>query len=101
VADQEEVSVYATVRSYAGSSELVDALVENQDEVKRIISEIDGFRAYYLLRTADGAVSVSVYDDEAGADESNRVAAAWIRENLPDVSVAAPTVSAGEVVISA
>ena len=93
--------MYATVRTYVGSSELVDALVENQDEIKRIISEIDGFRAYYLLRTGDGAVSVSVYDDEAGADESNSVAAGWIRENLPDVSVAAPTVSAGEVVISA
>ena len=93
--------MYATVRSYAGSnSKLVDALVENEDEVKRIISEIDGFRAYYLLRTADGAVSVSVYDDEAGAEVDASSAGAWIRENLPDVSVAAPTVSAGEVVIS-
>jgi hypothetical protein len=93
--------VYATVRSYTGSSELADALVENQDEVKRMMSAIDGFRSYYLLRTADGAVSMSVFDDEAGVDESNRVAAAWIRDNLPEIEVGAPSVSAGEVVISA
>jgi hypothetical protein len=44
---------------------------------------------------------VSVYESESGAEESNRAAAAWIQENLPDLSVSAPQVSAGEVVISA
>ncbi len=45
-------------------------------------------------------MSISVYDDESGAEESNRAAAAWIRENLPDVSGSSPQVSAGEVVIA-
>lgn len=92
--------MYATIRVYSGSSELADALVENESEVKRIIQGIDGFKAYYLVRTQDGAASVSVYDNESGAEESNRVAAGWIRENLPDLTVSAPQVSAGEVVIS-
>jgi hypothetical protein len=92
--------MYATVRVYSGSRELADALVENESEVKRIIRGIDGFKAYYLVRTSDGAASVSVYENEAGADESNRVASDWIRENLPDLSVSAPQVSAGDVVIS-
>jgi hypothetical protein len=91
--------MYATIRVYSGSSELADALVENESEVKRIIQGIDGFKAYYLVRTSDGAASVSVYENESGAEESNRAAAAWIRENLPDLSVSAPQVSAGEVVI--
>jgi 4-diphosphocytidyl-2C-methyl-D-erythritol kinase len=91
--------MYATVRSYTGN-ELADALVQNESEVKRLISEIDGFKAYYLVRTGEGAASVSVYDDESGAQQSNRAAAEWLRENLPDVSGAAPTISAGEVVIS-
>jgi heme-degrading monooxygenase HmoA len=93
--------MYATIRNYAGNSEIADALIENEDEVKRLISEIDGFKAYYLVRTADGAASVTVYDSESGAQESNRVAAAWLGENLPDLSGAAPQVSAGEVIISA
>ncbi len=93
--------MYATVRSYAGSGDLVDALVENENAVRRLISEIGGFRAYYLVRADGGeAVSVSVYDDRSGAEESNRVAAEWIRENLPDLAISPPHVSAGEVVIS-
>ena len=93
--------MYATVRNYAGSNDLVDALVENESEVRRIIGEIGGFRAYYLIRVDDGggAVSVSVYDDRGGAEESNRVAAAWIAENVPGLSVSPPQVSAGEVAI--
>ena len=92
--------MHGSIRIYSGSSDLADALVENESEVKRIIREIDGFRAYYLVRTGDGAASVSLFDDEAGAEESNKVAAAWIRENLPDLSVSAPQIAAGEVVIS-
>ena len=70
-------------------------------EVKALISEIDGFKAYYLIRTGDGAVSVSVYEDQAGADESTQAAAAFIRQNLPDLGVAAPQVFSGEVVLDA
>jgi hypothetical protein len=92
--------MYASVRTYAGNTELADALVENESEVKRIISEIDGFKAYYLIRSADGATSVSVYESKDGAEESNRAAAAWLKENLPDLAVSAPQVSAGEVAIS-
>jgi heme-degrading monooxygenase HmoA len=93
--------MYATVRTYSAGSELADALVSNEADVKSLISGIDGFKAYYLVRTADGAVSISIYDNEAGANESTSAAANWIRENLPEVGWSAPQVSAGEVVISA
>ena len=93
--------MYASVRTYSGGSELADALVSHEADVKSLISGIDGFKAYYLVRTADSTVSISVYDDEAGANESNSAAANWIRENLPELGGSAPQVSAGEVVISA
>jgi len=93
--------MYGTIRIYTGADDLADALVENEVEVKRILGEIDGFKAYYLIRTADGTASVSVFENEAGAQESNKVAAAWIAENLPDVNVAAPQIAAGDVVIDA
>ena len=93
--------MYATVRTYSAAAELADALVGKGADVKQLISEIAGFKAYYLVRTAEGAVSVSVYEDQAGAEESTRAAAAFIREQLPDLSVAAPQVYAGEVVLDA
>ena len=92
--------MYATIRIYAVDPGFADALVENESEVRRIISEIDGFKAYYLLKTADGTASISVYEDEAGAAESTRVAGEWIRENLPPYSGSPPQVTSGEVAIS-
>jgi len=92
--------VFATIRVYSGSSDLADALVENESEVKRLIGDIDGFQAYYLVRTADGAASVSVYDDQAGATASDEAARSWVSENLPELNVAPPQVSAGDVVIT-
>ncbi len=93
--------MYATVRTYSGGPELADALVSHEADVKSLISGIDGFKAYYLVRTTDGTVSISVYENEAGANESTSAAANWISENLPELGGSAPQVSAGEVVISA
>jgi hypothetical protein len=93
--------MYVTVRKYTGSRDLVDALVENESEVKRLITDIDGFRAYYLVRTEEGeAMSISVYDDASGAEESSRAAATWVGENLSDLSVSPPQVTAGEAVVN-
>jgi hypothetical protein len=95
------VGVFATVRRYDVSDGLVDALVENESTIRDLISGIGGFHAYYLVRGDGGAaVSVSVYDDRAGVEESNRVAAVWIAENLPDLYVSAPQVTAGEVAVT-
>ena len=94
--------MHATVRNYVGGEGLIDELMSKEGEVKSLIQGIAGFRAYYLIRTDKGdAVSVSVYDDRSGAEESNRAAAEWIRANLPNLSIGAPQVSAGEVVIQA
>ncbi len=93
--------MYVTFRYWTDSKSLVDALVAKRDEVERLIGGIAGFRAYYLVPTGEGAaVSVNVFDDQAGADESNRVAAEWVRENLSDVSINPPQISAGEAVIT-
>jgi hypothetical protein len=92
--------MYATVRVYEASPDLADALAGRADDIKQLLRGIDGFEAYYLVKTDGGAVSVSVYDDKSGAEESNRVAAGWLRENMPDLPGTTPQISAGEVVVS-
>jgi heme-degrading monooxygenase HmoA len=90
--------MYATVRNYAGPQAFGDELVKRQDEVKNLLQGISGFRAYYLIKTDQGGVvTVSVYDDQAGAEESTRQAAEWVQTNLRDLGVDAPQVSSGEV----
>lgn len=92
--------MYAVIRAYNGNSELADALAEHADEVRQVIQGIDGFKAYYVLKLAEGTSAVSVFENEDGADESSRVAAAWLTENLPDMDVQAPYVTGGEVFLA-
>ncbi len=91
--------MYVTIRAYQGNTELADALGARQDEVRDVISGIDGFRAYYLIKLAEGTTSVSVFDSQAGADASTEAAAAWVAENLPDLQ-STPYVTAGETVVT-
>ena len=93
--------MYAVIRNYAGNNELADQLAARQGEVVELVSAIEGFRAYYLLRTDDGCASVTVYDDAAGADESSRVAAAWISDHASEITASTAQVSSGEVLFSA
>ena len=92
--------MYASIRAYAGNRDLADTLAERSEDVRQLISGINGFKAYYLLKIDEGTTTISVFEDQAGAEESNRVAAAWLAENLPDLKVAAPYVTAGEVLLA-
>jgi len=76
--------MYVTIRRYENNAQLADRLAARRDEIQALISEVAGFRAYYLLRSPDGTTSVTVCDDQEGADESTRIAASWLRQNMPD-----------------
>jgi hypothetical protein len=93
--------MYAAIRRYVDHTELADQLAPHESAIRDLISGIDGFHAYYLVRASESTVSVSIFDDERGAEESTRVAAEWIRSNLPDLSVEPPKVSVGEILIAA
>ena len=36
------------------------------EDIRQLISEINGFKAYYLLKLAEGTTTISVFEDEAG-----------------------------------
>lgn len=91
--------MHVSIRAYAGNPDLPDTLAAHEDDIRRVISGINGFRAYYLLKGAEGTTSISVFEDQAGAQESNRAAAAWVAENLPDLDVAPPYVAEGDVLV--
>ena len=91
--------MYATVRRYDGS-EIAEKLGARRSEIEEAIAQAPGFRAYFLVRGESESISITVCDDEAGAAESNRIAASWLSENMADLSAAPPAISAGEVVAS-
>src|SRR5262245_18351056 len=92
-------TMYASIRAYSGNRDLADTLATRVDDIQQVIGGITWFKAHYLLKIAEGTTTISVFEDQAGAEESNRAAAAWLAENLPDLEVAAPYVTAGEVLI--
>jgi hypothetical protein len=99
-AGTKEYLMHGTIRHYA-SSELADQLAARSDEVESLMSNVPGLRSYHLIRTEDGCASVTVCDDQAGTDESTRIAGNWIRENLPNLAPTAPDISSGEVIVQA
>ena len=63
-----------------------------------IIKDASGFLAYYALDSGDGEVtSVSVFEDQSAAEESNRNAADWVGQNLASMVPNPPEILAGEV----
>jgi len=93
--------MHAVVRTYSGkgAKELFDILEQRTSEVENVISGVAGFQSYFLIRTADGGISVTVCNYKAGTDESVRLAADWVRENAPGTVTSPPVVSGGPVIL--
>jgi hypothetical protein len=91
--------MYATVRRYEGVTNPSEAGRQVKETFLPVISEIPGFIAYYWIDAGGGVmISTSVFQDKAGAEESNRRAAAVVRESLAALLPSSPQVTAGEVV---
>ena len=92
--------MHAAIRRYQVDPGSVDEIIRRVNEglVPRI-KEVSGFQAYYAVVAGDGRLAtVSVFEDRAGAEESSRVAADWIRQNMASLFPNPPEVLQGEVV---
>ncbi len=91
--------MYATVRRYEGVTDPREVARRVGEGFVPLISQVPGFVAYYILEAEDGTlVSNTVYEDRAGAEESNRRAADFVREHLSPLIQSPPQITAGEVV---
>ena len=92
--------MHAVVRTYSGqgASELFDLLGQREEDVRGLLAGVQGFVSYVAVRTAEGGHAVTVCGDKAGADESSRRAAEWIKANL-STPVDPPTITEGDAVL--
>ena len=95
--------MFATIRRYEAIEQgRTDELVKKADEtLLPSLSELPGFRGYYLIDTGNGVMSsVSVFDTPEHADESTRVASNWVREQKLETALPnPPKITSGEVVL--
>lgn len=89
--------MYTVIRTYAGAPTLADELKKRNADIQKEIGSVKGFNAYYLVKTTDGAASITVCEDRGGCEESTKRAANWLRANLPNLKMAPPQIISGEV----
>jgi heme-degrading monooxygenase HmoA len=94
--------MYASIRKYyiiPGTAE--EFLRRVQGGFVPLISQVSGFRAYYVLQVRDDEVlSVSLFDSQAGAEESVRRAADWVAKNISSFIQGLPEIAVGHVRIA-
>lgn len=90
---------YVTVRRYEGVTNVAEAAQIVQTGLVPLIDKIEGFVAYYWVDAGGGVmVSTSIFEDQAGEEESNKIAKEYVTENLAAVFPNPPQITAGKVV---
>ena len=93
--------MYAVVRRYDGVTDPAESARRAQQGFVPLLSEVPGFVAYYAIDAGGGViVSISVFQDQPGSEESTERAADYVRENLASLIPNPPQVMAGEIVAS-
>jgi hypothetical protein len=91
-------SAYSVIRRYQLRPEAsMDDLVERVNEgFVPIVSKIPGLQEYLFVDAGEGAhLTISLYNDPSGAEQSTRNAASWATENVAALIEGPPEVATG------
>jgi hypothetical protein len=96
-----EITMYAAIRQGKAKAGTAEELIHTiKEEAIPIISDVPGFKAYYVIYAPDDTVTaISIFDDYAGAEESNRRGLAWIEQRLAPLLAGPATAAAGPVIV--
>jgi heme-degrading monooxygenase HmoA len=94
--------MFVAIRYYRTDPDSIDEVVRRVKEgFVPIIRDTQGFVSYFVLAPSereDELVSVSVFENREGAEESNQRAEDWVKQNLSEL-LQLPEFAAGEVVV--
>ena len=71
-------------------------LRERAAEVRELMTAVPGFRAYSVVHTGTGLLSIVAADDKAATDEIGRRMGQWVQANYPEVIRTPPQIVEGE-----
>jgi hypothetical protein len=93
--------MYAAIRQGKAKPGMAEELTRRIKEgAIPIISDVPGFRAYYVVYAPDDTVTaISVFNDYTGAEESNKRGLAWIEQNLAPLLAEPTQAVAGPVIV--
>jgi hypothetical protein len=89
--------MYAEIRKYSSSA--TDEVIKRAKEgFVPLISSHAGFKAYYILKETETTVAtISIFETQAEARESNKIAAEWVKQNVAALLPNPPEITEGEV----
>ncbi len=95
--------MHATIRHYEGVTDPGEMVRMVKDErlLEDVLRQVPGFVNYNVVDAGGGTlITISVYEDQSGAEESNRRVAEWVQQsNLGSLVPNPPQVTVGEVVV--
>jgi len=93
--------MYAAIRQAKAKTGAAEELAARIKEgAIPIISDVDGFMAYYVVYAPDDTVTaISIFNNHASAEESNRRVVAWIEKDLAPLLAGPATAMAGPVIV--
>jgi hypothetical protein len=95
---QGRMFMYAAIRQGKAKAGMAEELTRRIKEgAIPIISDVEGFMAYYVVYAPDD--TISIFNNFAGAEESNRRGLAWIEKDLMPLLVGPATAVAGPVIV--
>lgn len=92
--------MFASVHHYHGSPGLADRLFSSFDEIEKAMRITPGFIAYYVMKTREGATTLTFGSGKSDVEDSNRITSNWIRHNMPLVILRPPEFQIGEIVVA-
>jgi hypothetical protein len=93
--------MYAAIRQGKAKTGMAEELAcRIKEGAIPIISDVEGFIAYYVVYASDDTVTaISVFNNHAGAEESNRRGLAWVEQNLAPPLIGPATAVADPVIV--
>lgn len=91
--------MYTSIRKYEGiDPNIIDEVIRGVEEsFVPVLSKSSGFIGYYLVKAEDGAMAtISMFETKEETEESNKVAARWVKENFPEFVSGPPQITAGD-----
>jgi hypothetical protein len=98
--------MYATVRRYtpkgAVDKKVIDDLkLRIENGFVPMVQEVRGFHSYYVLATGKNElVTIGIFDDKAGATESTRRAAEFVKKDPEKDRLGTPEIYEGELLVT-
>ncbi len=91
--------MFATVRIYENHAALADALIARRTDIENLIKQVPGLVGYHVVKLPTGLLTMTVCETQAGADDSIRRAAEFIRTEIAgNIAGAPPKILSGDVV---